>query len=171
MKNDLTSTIPIRTLVSDIRKGCEVDATTKKLLERLRELEQRDWAIRQEISAIHTALKIADVKPPASNRMPKIDEHESTYAIRRPFTSSTLSDACHQILKDYKSEWLSKSQIEYLVNRGGFKFTASDPKNSVDITLRRLAESGLIDVERVRGPAGNKYKCRNQEKPEEVKAQ
>ena len=82
---------------------------------------------------------------------------EAQYARLLPFRNTSLKDACLTVLRDAKPEPLTMSQVEYLVLRGGYNFTTEDTKNSVAITLQRLAGEGLIDAERIRGTRGNKY--------------
>lgn len=164
-KNRLTSTNGIRTLVLE---GERVDATTKKLLEQLKQLERKDWYIRQQMKAIHTALRLAGIKPDIPS-LSGIDHQESKYAVSESFANASLTEACESVLKDYKDKWLSKSQVEYLITRGGYKSSAKDAKNSVDVTLRRLAGDGKCDVKRVRGSRGNTYRWISQEVKEELK--
>ncbi len=84
---------------------------------------------------------------------------EERYAKEQPFADSQvqLKDACLQVLQDFAGNWLSRSTVEYLLFRGGYVSEAMDPSNSVDVTLRSLAEKGLCQVERQRGPTGNRY--------------
>jgi hypothetical protein len=132
-----------------------MDATTKKLLKRLRELETDKWRIDKELQSIQTALSVAGAKP---GDMWFPAEHETLYAATRPFAHMSLADSCEKILKDYQGRWLTKSQVEYLLARGGYESQAKDSKNSIDVTLRRLAGVGKCQAERVRGSHGNKYR-------------
>jgi len=135
-----------------------VDATAKSLLRQLQELEREDWRIREKMKAIHTALGLAGIKPEVGQVSWGQDPREIEYAVREPFAETTLIEACEQVLKDYADQWLTKSNVEYLITRGGYKSSAKDAKNSVDVTLRRLAEDGKCDVKRVRGAKGNRYR-------------
>lgn len=168
-KNRLTSTNEYRTVVDATEEPRRVDATTKNLLRQLRELESENWRTREKIRSIHTALKLAGVKPDVSTLLGGQDRHESDYAVREPFAETTLIQACEQVLKDYGDNWLTKSQVEYLITRGGYKSSAKDAKNSVDVTLRRLAGDGKCDVKRVRGSRGNTYRWISPEVKEEPK--
>ena len=157
-KKCLKSTNRYRTLVRVREELRKVDATTKSLLRQLRELEWEKIRTRRKIEAIHTALKLAGLKPDVSTLLGGQDPQESEYFVKEPFAQTTLTQACEQVLKDYADIWLSKSQVEYLITRGGYKSTAKDSKNSVDVTLRRLAADGKCDVKRVRGSWGNTYR-------------
>jgi hypothetical protein len=149
--NRLTCTSTISTLVHD------VDATTKKLLKQLESLEWEKARIGRDIDSIRTALSLAGVKPPNKFKwLPSTQE--SNYRTRHTFADMSLAEACLMILKDHKSDWLSKSQIEYLIVRGGYKFSTKDSKNSVGVTLQRLKDDRKCEVERVRGAHGNRYR-------------
>ena len=104
------------------------------------------------------ALKLAGITPEISTIASAEDTRETEYAWREPFKEGTLTEACERVLQDYSSKWLTKSQVEYLITRGGYRSTAKDAKNSVDVTLRRLAENGKCDAKRVRGSRGNTYR-------------
>jgi DNA-binding HxlR family transcriptional regulator len=158
-RNRLTSTNEYRTVVRVEEEPRKVDATTKSLLRQLQELEREEWRIREKVRAIHTALKLAGIKPDVKTISSwGQDEHEAEYARQEPFAETTLTEACEKVLKDYADKWLTKSQVEYLITRGGYKSSAKDAKNSVDVTLRRLAGDGRCDVKRVRGSRGNTYR-------------
>lgn len=157
-KNHLTSTIGYRTFVHEARgdKEKEVDATTKKLVQRLRELKRQQDEVKQEISVIERSLKIAGIRLGGSKSL-----IEESYAREHPFANMPLSEACLSILADFNvndREWLTKSQIEYYLVRGGYEFSAKDSKNSVDVTLRRLATDARCVAERSRGSKGNLYR-------------
>jgi len=155
-KKDLTETDSIRTIVQN-REGEEVDATAKKLVERMRQLEMEQWRINNELRAIRTALDVAGVKPSYKFKTLS-DPTESEYVRNQPFNKTTLAEVCYAILKDYKPEWLTKSQVEYLAIRGGYNFSTTDSKNSIDVTLRRMAGAGKIEADRVRGSRGSRYR-------------
>ena len=155
-KNRLTSTNETRTIVQRSKK---MDATTKSLLRQLRQLEFESYHVRDKIKAIQTALRLAGVRPETnSSQLWASDTHESNYRVTQPFAEIPLTEACEQVLKDYRDKWLTKSQVEYLITLGGYKSSAKDAKNSVDVTLRRLAAEGKCDVTRVRGSHGNRYR-------------
>jgi hypothetical protein len=137
-----------------------VDATTLKLAKRLQELERQKQSITREIQSLTTALAVAGIRLSSS---PLVGGHELRYSTQKPFSSMTLPESCETILKDFRSDWLSKAQIEYFVMRGGYPFSTQNSKNSVGVTLQRMVESGKCDVERTRGPQGNRYRWINTE--------
>jgi hypothetical protein len=130
-----------------------MDATAKKLIDRLRELEIKKMGINLDIDAIKRSLAMLGIKLPQS-----IATKEAEYVSVRPFREMPLTEACIKVLRDHPQEWLTKTQVEYFLVRGQFTFTAKDPKNSLDVTLRRLAESGTILAQRMRGASGNRYR-------------
>ncbi len=140
-----------------VQVEADVDATTRALLERLEALGEMQAKINRERDAIMTALAIAGVRPPGKiESLPST--REATYQVKHSFADKSIRDACAIILKDHKGEWLSKAQIEYLVVRGGYKFETSDTMNSVGITLQRMADEGMCEVQRARGQHGNRYR-------------
>lgn len=157
-KNHLTCTNEYRIIGHESKEPIEVDATTRTLLRQLQELEREEWRIREKARAIRTALGLAGVAPSLSTIAWAQDTHEAEYARREPFAESALTEACERVLQDYSEKWLTKSQVEYLITRGGYRSTAKDAKNSVDVTLRRLTENGKCDAKRVRGSRGNTYR-------------
>jgi len=157
-ENLLTCTNEYRITGLESKESPEVDATTKTLLRQLQELEREEWRIREKTRAIRMALKLAGITPETSTISWAEDAKEAEYARREPFTDSTLTEACERVLQDYQDKWLTKSQVEYLITRGGYRSPAKDAKNSVDVTLRRLTENGKCDAKRVRGSRGNTYR-------------
>ena len=153
----MTKTDGIRTLVTGDK--APVDASVKKLLAELRRAEIEKWHAERRIQSIHAALKIIGVKPEGAGAAFHGDGKEMDYTSNEPFKNLPLAEACEWILRDYKGHWLTRSQVEYLATRGGFDFSTKDVSNSVDVTLRRLAASGRIEAERVRGSRGSKYRA------------
>lgn len=149
IENSLTCTNTIGTVV-------HVDATAKKLVERMQELERQRAHIDSEIRSIRTALSVAGIRTGTSRS--GVDSHEALYMMHKPFANMSLRGSCLKVLSDQRSEWLSKSQIEYLILRGGYKFVTKDSKNSVGVTLQRMKDEGLCAVERIRGSHGNRYR-------------
>jgi hypothetical protein len=153
----------------------DVDATARRLIERLKEISEQRGSLQREERSILTALAVAGVRPLGVLGKEWPGDLESTYASKAQFANKSLREACEIILKDQrgkwhfgppapgKSQWLSKAQIEYLIVRGGYKFATSNSKNSVGITLQRMAEEGLIEVQRVRGQQGNRYRWPSEE--------
>jgi hypothetical protein len=149
MRNDLTSTNGISTLLLD------VDATGTKLMQQLENLERERGRISHQIDSIRLALSLAGIKPGKPKISPSSQEVE--YVSNKPFSEMSLPDACLKILKDHQTQWLSKAEIEFLIVRGGYKFSTKNSKNSVGVTLQRMKDEGKCDAQTVRGSRGNLY--------------
>lgn len=132
-----------------------MDETIKALVDKLDSLEMQKTGIERDIAAIKRALSMIGVSP--ENRLGESPRLERRYANDRPFYNKPLADACLQILVDHAGERLSRKSVEYLLERGGYESSAKDMSNSVDITLRNLADSGRCVVERHKGVTGNRY--------------
>jgi hypothetical protein len=129
-----------------------MDPSVKKMLKDLQDLEFKRSIISRDIDALKRVLTRLGVKP---------DSHtlnEGKYAVDQPFKEMALTEACLKVLKDHKGEWLTASQIEYLIARGGYEFSTKTSRNSVDVTLRRFADAGTCDADRTRGSRGNRYR-------------
>lgn len=159
----LTCTNSISTFVHD-QGSLGVDATARKLVERMKYLEYERRRIQGELESIRTALSVAGIKPGRIKGL--MDMNEANYVNKQIFSNMSLRESCETILQDHRGEWLSKSEIEYLIVRGGYNFTTKDSKNSVGVTLQRMKEEGRCEVERVRGTRGNRYRW-----PVEVKGE
>ncbi|MFZ0818145.1 MAG: hypothetical protein WAM78_21645 [Candidatus Sulfotelmatobacter sp.] len=153
--NALTCITAIDTLVPAIN-ATSVDSTAKKLVQRMAELEQERWRIDREINSLRTALSVAGIKP--GRFKCGVGFHETNYVSKKPFADMTLTQCCERILKDHRTDWLSKAEIEYLIVRGGYKFNTQASRGSVGITLQRMAREGLCDAQRTRGNSGNRYR-------------
>src|SRR5712691_9279229 len=70
--------------------------------------------------------------------------------------------------KEEHAQWLDKNQVEYLVRRGGFEFKTDDPTNSVNVTLRRLAEDDLCEAHGGKGSRAIKYRFKKEREPNAV---
>jgi hypothetical protein len=169
--NSLTSTSSIGTVSVE---GDKVDATARRLIERLKELSEQRGNLNREERSILTALAVAGVRPQGVLGKEWPGDLENTYTREAQFADKSLREACEIILKDqlknhrqsptlHRSQWLSKAEIEYLIVRGGYKFATSNSRNSVGITLQRMAEETLIEVQRVRGQQGNRYRWPSEE--------
>jgi len=150
-----------------------VDATTKKLVARMQEIDLQYAILRRERDSITTALAVAGVRPPGAHH--SIYTHEETeYRMEQPFRSMSLTDACLKVLRDYAQldephkQWLEKNQVEYLVTRGGFEFKTDDPTNSVNVTLRRLAKEGYAEAHAGKGSRPTTYHFRKERVPDDV---
>ena len=146
----------------DVQDRDNVDATTKKLIARMEEIDRQIVSLRSERNAITTALSVAGWRPPDASKVIYTKE-ENDYWREQPFRSMLLTNACLKILRDHAKkeelheQWLDKNQVEYLVRRGGFPFKTDDPTNSVNVTLRRLAEDGLCQASGGKGSRGIRY--------------
>jgi hypothetical protein len=138
-----------------------VDATTRKLVERIKVLEYEKWRAEAEIESIKVALRAAGVKLESIEKQVFI--HEPRYVSLQMFEGFSLRESCEEILQHHPGQWFSKSDIEYLIVRGGYKFNTDDSKNSVAVTLQRMKEDGRCEVERARGARGNRYRWRMEE--------
>jgi hypothetical protein len=150
-----------------------MDATAKKLVARLAEIDQQRAQLRRERDAITTALAATGWRPPDAS--PNIYSHEENEFIStEPFRSMSLADACLTVLRNYAGkspahqQWLDKSQVEYLVTRGGFPFKTDNPTNSVNITLRRLAQDGFCEAHTGHGSRATRFRFKKDRLPNDV---
>ncbi len=163
----LTCTSSERTLYAVFRTVKEMDATAKKLADAMADTQRQIAALQRKANALSAALEEIGLR--IEDADPFSLPSDAQYADDRPFVHSSLVAACKRILRDHKGRSLNKSQVEYLAAIGGYPFATEDSKNSVDVTLRRLAESGFCEVEKAR--EGNKYFCREQESPKDSPAE
>ncbi len=154
--NCLTCINSIGKLIHDSDTARDVDATARKLVKRMAELEHERGRIDREIHSIRTALSVAGIKP--GKYRSGVGFHETNYVFKQPFVDMTLTQCCEKILKDHRADWLSKGEIEYLIVRGGYKFSTQSPRGSVGITLQRMSRDGACDAQRMRGVNGNRYR-------------
>ena len=149
-----------------VQSESDVDQTAERLLKRLEEVELALMKLRREKDAITTALAVAGVRIPANpDAQQFLTQQESEYVARKPFYRMALTDTCLKVLEDHARNhtgYLTKTQVEYLAKRGGYRFSTADSKNSVAVTLRRLASEGKIEAQHARGAAGNKYRQKEQ---------
>jgi hypothetical protein len=157
-KNVLTGTNSFGTVGQE-----QMDATVTKLLNRLKQIEWERLRLGKERDGIYTALAVAGVRPPTDQAQWLPSHKENEYALRQPFSKMLLTEACVAVLKDYVDQWLSKTQVEFLLARGGYESEARDTKNSINVTLRRLAAEGRIEATHARGAHGNRYRYHRSE--------
>jgi hypothetical protein len=163
-RKGLTCTIRDGTFIAV--DGNDMDATALKLVQRLNELNEQQGRISLEKKAILRALEIAGVKPQGELKGHP-GSHETRYRTTGAFKGRSLPASCEIVLKDQKGQWFSKSEIEYLILQGGYEFSTGNPKNSIGITLQRMADDGLCEVQRVRGgQQGNRYRWPSEEAKE-----
>jgi hypothetical protein len=156
-----------------VLKQDTVDATAKKINARAAEIDEQISTLRRERDALMTALRVAGIRPPdAHNFLYTLEE--SKYRVDKPFAGMSLTDACLGVLRDFAGKeelherWLDKNQVEYLVTRGGYEFKTEDPTNSVNVTLRRLAEEGHCEAHTGKGSRSNKYHFKKERVPDVV---
>jgi hypothetical protein len=125
------------------------------LIRKLQDLESQRDQVERDIRMIEGTLNLLGIEPPKRTGRGEVNERH--YADEQPFYKMPLKDACLKILNDAPGDWFSKSQVEYMLARGGYESDAKDPSNSVDVTLRNLAEAGLCEAIRQRGNVGNRY--------------
>ncbi|MGA2876101.1 MAG: hypothetical protein ABSE82_11260 [Nitrososphaerales archaeon] len=154
-----------RTMYVIVRALTKMDATVKKIVEKYQDIQRQIRVLTREAESIKQTLALIGYRPEYLANLfgDGILNEDEKYAETLPFKHSSLVDACKQVLKDHPLNWLSKTQVEYLVTMGGYEFATENSKNSVDVTLRRLGSDGLCQVEN--NPQGNKYKWTN--KPED----
>jgi hypothetical protein len=156
-KYRLTSTRKTRTLYAILRMATVMDVTAKKLVDKLREIRRQISSLQRQADSLKTSLGLIGVRPSTMGEFFAGDTDEK-YAESLPFKNSTLVEACKRILSDYQGDYLDKGQVEYLALVGGYEFSTNDRKNSVDVTLRRLAKAGFCEVKHRIGPEGNEYR-------------
>jgi hypothetical protein len=154
VKECLTSTTKGRTLYDVFRTVRQVDATAKKLIEKNADLQRQIADLQRQSNALTAALEAIGMR--IADDDPFNQPSDGLYAETRPFSHTSLVAACKRILTDHRDKALTKSHVEYLAAIGGYPFATDDSKNSVDVTLRRLADQGFCTV--ARSPAGNQYR-------------
>jgi len=157
-ENPLTMTNHAHTIDEESKK---MEPGLKKLLDRRTLLRRQRVATDQELSAIEKALEIMQF---ASDNPGGYEELEQDFRETRPFAGKSLADACLMLLHDCESVglwersiWIDKSEVEHLLNVGGFQFGKGNPTNSIEVTLRRLAAQGRCSVQKRGGPHSSKY--------------
>jgi hypothetical protein len=154
-KKSLTCTMYARTLYDVVKR---MDATSRQLMEMLADLRRKIADLERQADSVKTVLESLGYRQPILDRMWG-DALDVKYAKEQPFAHGSLVDACMRIFADQRiTDYLTKSQVEFLAVVGGFPFSTKDRKNSVDVTLRRLAEQGVLEVEHAGGHTGNRYR-------------
>lgn len=136
-----------------------VDATARKLVETLGVLRKQIADLQQQERSIKVALESAGIR---SQKLGKVgwwegDCLDDRYALEQPFKDMTLVNTCKKIISDNTTSAFTKDQIEYLAVIGGYPFLTEDKKNSIDVTMRRLASQGFCQIIRGKGPIPNQY--------------
>jgi len=147
-----------------IRDHDDLDATTKKMLKRMEEIDALSKALREERDHITSALLAVAYEPSQGGRA-AYSVKETEYAMRKPFRNASLTDACLKVLKDHFEEWLDKNQVEELVAQGGYESKAEHTTNSIHVTLRRLTVDGYCESHSGRGSRTTKYRFLKDREP------
>lgn len=156
-RKHLTSTSKARTVYEVAKLVLLMDATTKKMIDKLSKLRMQINDLMREAHSIQRTLELIGIKPEEVDDAPFGADWDERYSQSLPFMRTTLVEACRRILVDNRGRHLTKSQVEYLASMGGYRFSADDPTNSVEVTLRRLAADGFCQVERGTGPHESQY--------------
>jgi hypothetical protein len=143
-----------------------MDATAKKLVEKMRDIQKQIGALQRQSYALSSALEAIGMR--IEDDDPFSESSDERYAKETPFAHTSLVETCKKILTDHMGKEMTKNQVEYLAAVGGYRFNAEDSVNSVAVTLQRLAESEFCEVDRQRGPEGNKYRFSTNGSPSEV---
>src|SRR6185437_11659035 len=126
-----------------------MDASAKKVVDRIASLRALVADSEEEITSLRKSLNVMGL---ADMTNPQFFSVERSYREKRPFAGGiTLNEACLKVLSDYKGDPLNKHQVEYFLVIGGYSSDAKDQTNSIEITLRRLADESKCQVERARG--------------------
>ena len=134
-----------------------MDATAKRMVNMLMDMEREIARLKCAAQPVREILESLGLRSSRFDSFMLDETHDAKYARELPFAKMTLVDACKQILTDLSSFPLSKSQIEYLATMGGYAFATEDSKNSVDVTMRRLAKDGFCEIHRRDGSTENWY--------------
>jgi len=160
-KLSLTETNNVRTIDAEDQN---MEPGLKKLLDRKEVLQRQKIAVSQELDAIEKAL---DIMGFAADNAGGYRDLEEQYAKEKPFKGKRLTEACLALMEDCGSVglwghplWIDKSEVEHLLQIGGFQFGKGNPTNSVEITLRRLAAQGKCAVRKRGGPHSSKYSAK-----------
>ena len=135
----------------------DLDATAKKMLRRIDQIEGLSVALREERNRITIALLSAACFLSAEQQ-PIYTQQDPESSIKKPFRHISLTDACLRVLKEHSNEWLDKNQIAYMVATGGYAFKSAHATNSVHVTLRRLVQDGYCEAYEGTGSRTTKHR-------------
>jgi|SRR5882724_712670 len=146
-----------------------MDATAKKIVSMLMDSHREIERLRRSMRPLKETLESIGMRSSAFNNLWDGEGlgRDGEYAEKLLFANMTLVDTCKCILWDLSTEPLSKSNIEYLATMGGYPFTTNNSKNSVDVTMRRLAKDGFCEIHRRQGSTENWY-CLTEEQFKEA---
>ena len=136
----------------------EMESRAKKLLKRRDEIDRQIKAWKIERKRINESLRTMGL-PGSGGDENSTDTLQKEYMTERPFAKMSLAGSCIRVFKDCPDQWLTTAQVEYLVKCGGYTFSAYDTRNSVAVTVQRLAAvpNTILQVKRVKGAKGNEY--------------
>jgi hypothetical protein len=155
----LTCTNYARTLYEKARGVDLVDATARKLVETLATLRRQIASLQEQEKSIKLALESTGLRSKKFGQVGWWPDGclDDRYALDQPFKEMTLVNTCKKILSDSTTFAFTKDQIEYLAVVGGYPFLTEDRKNSVDVTMRRLAQQEFCQIIRGKGQTPNQY--------------
>ena len=157
-RNRLTCTTLSRTLYELGRTLLQMDATARTLVAQLVATRRQIAMLNQRANSYTMALEAAGFRSKdLDNVWASVPPRDQDYAEQQPFKTKSLVDTCKQILEENGPRPFNKSQIEYLAAIGGYPFSTDDSKNSIDVTMRRLARQGFCEIIRDGGRNGNRY--------------
>ena len=141
--------------VGRVRGKRQVDATKRRIKQTINAIERKMRVLHEQRETLRDMLKITgidmdeeDVPTPTVNVLDYID---------LPFEGMTLVDACKKIMTDHPGQVLTKAYIERTVKMGGYQFTATDTRNSIEVTMRRLVRDQFCEARRVPGSRAHEY--------------
>lgn len=157
-KKRLTCTSSCRTLYEVLKRLIEMDATAKKMVKMLMDMEREIARLKYAAQPVREMLESLGIRSKQfDNFWGEETTRDAMYAEELPFRGMTLVDTCKRILADFPTVPMSKSYIEYLSTMGGYPFETEDSKNSIDVTMRRLAKDGFCEIHRREGSTENWY--------------
>jgi hypothetical protein len=130
-----------------------MEQSARKLLEEVRLIRLEREKLNEREAMVRRALELVDLRPEGDRAYTEMEGSIGPSL----FSNGTMPQCCETIFQVYDG-WLDKRQMEYLLALGGYRFEAKDPTNSVDVTLRRMAEKGDCEVEKRGGSKGNRYR-------------
>jgi len=147
-KNNLTCSTENATVLLIARALATMEETIKKIVEKYQDIQRQIRVLTRSAESLKDSLRLIGYRPEYVGAiLGEGKSQDERYAEELPFKHATLVQACKQVLRDHSPEWLSKTQVEYLVSMGGFEFSTSNRKNSVRITLDRLASNGFCNID------------------------
>jgi hypothetical protein len=75
-----------------------------------------------------------------------LEGYEGDRAQRAPLRKMTMISAIEQVFRTYPTTGWTVENLEIELRHGGFEFEAKNPKASINTTLARLIERGMVRV-------------------------